>query len=762
MPASTGARRPESVVREDPGRPQAAFNQAGVGIALVGPDGRWIWVNQALCDIVGYRLDEMMRLSFCNITHPEDLDVDLAQARQLLAGEISTYATQKRYLRKDGTVACTTLTVSLVRTPEGQPDYSIAVVEDVSRLRLSEELFHTLADSIPQLCWMADPNGHIVWFNRRWVEYTGTTLEQLWGRKLRPVLDPEAQPEALERWVASVAEGEPFDMELPLRGRDGVSRPFLTRVQPVRDDGGRVAWWFGTHTDISELKQAEAALRESERIHRIVADNTYDFEFWSDPEGRYLYVSPSCERVSGYRPAEFLADPDLLRRIVHPEDRPLFEERMRAVGAERPSVEFEYRIVHRDGTIRWLAKACQPVLSERGEYLGARGSNREVTDRKRAEEALREADRRKDEFLVTLAHELRNPLAPIRNSLQILRLSADPQDREHALDVMQRQLGQVAWLVDDLMDVSRISMGKLELRKEPTQLQSVVQAAVETSRPLIEHMGHELTVVLPDEPMVVDADPIRLGQVMSNLLINSAKYTDRGGRIRLTAGRDGPEAVVSVRDNGIGIAPDQIPGLFQLYRQVEHSLGKAQGGLGIGLSLVKRLVELHGGRIEVRSEGLGKGSEFLVRLRLVATTGPPPAAERIEAPSPKPSLRILVVDDNLDSAHTLARLLRLTGYEAHTAHDGGEAIEAAERYRPDVIVLDISLPVMDGYDVARAIRSRPWGGGIVIVALTGWVQDGDLRRSMEAGIDRHLVKPVDPAALEALLADLGQDPVAGE
>jgi PAS domain S-box-containing protein len=640
MPESRGAEQTDGVVREGQGRFPIAFDPVGVGIAVVAPNGRWLWVNQALCDFVGYGHDEMMGLSFQDITHPDDLDTDLTQARQLLAGEITTYSTQKRYLRKDGSIACAKLTASLVRMPEGQPDYSISVVEDISQRRLSEQAFRTLADSIPQLCWIADPDGHIVWYNRRWVEYTGMTLEQLWGRKLLPVLDAEAQPRVLERWVGAVASGEPFDMELLLRGRDGVSRPFLTLVLPVREDGGRVARWFGTHTDISELKRAEAALRESERTYRIVADNTYDFEFWRAPEGHYLYVSPSCERVSGYKPAEFLADRDLPLRLVYSEDRPLFQDRMRALAADRSSLEFEFRIVHRDGAVRWLAQACQPVFSERGEYLGVRGSNREVTDRKRAEEALREADRRKDEFLVMLAHEVRNPLAAIHGGLQMLRLSTDPRDQEQALDVMQRQYDQIIRLVDDLLDVSRISMGKLRLRKEPTQLRAIVHAAVDTSRPLIEHMGHELTVALPDEPMVVDADPTRLGQVISNLLINSAKYTDRGGRIRLSAERDGADVVVSVEDNGIGIAPDQLLRLFQMYSQVERSLGRAQGGLGIGLTLVKRLVEMHGGRIAARSEGLGKGSEFIVRLPLVEAIEPPATTEQNEPPSRGPDAAV--------------------------------------------------------------------------------------------------------------------------
>jgi PAS domain S-box-containing protein len=647
------------------------------------------------------------------------------------------------------------VTVSRVSTTPEESDRSIWVVEDVTERKLAEELFRTLADSIPQLCWIADPHGQIVWYNRRWVDYTGMTLEDLWGKRLLPVLDADVQPRALEQWTESIASGQPFEMELPIRRTDGAYRPFLTRVQPVRDERGRAAWWCGTHTDIGDLRQAEAALRESERVHRIVADNTYDFEFWRAPDGRYLYVSPSCERVTGYKPAELLADQDLLPRLVHPEDRSRFDERMRALTADRLSVEFEFRIVHRDGTDRWLAQACQPVFSERGEYLGLRGSNREVTDRKRAEEALREADRRKDEFLATLAHELRNPLAPIRNGLQVLRLSPDQQTCEQAVTMMQRQVDRIVRLVEDLLDVSRISAGKLDLRKEPVPLREIVRDAVESSQPLIDSMGHKLTVTLPDHPLTVDADFARLAQVISNLLNNSAKYTDRGGHIWLTAERQGREVLISVKDDGIGIAADQLPGLFRMYSQVRSSLERSQGGMGIGLTLAKRLVEMHGGGIEARSDGPGKGSEFLVRLPLLEEESLRPARAGMDKPTgPKSSLRVLIVDDNRDAGESLAMLLRVLGHDVRTAPDGQEGLAEAEAFRPDVALVDIGLPKLDGYEVSRRIREQAWGQAMVLVALTGWGQEEDRGRSRDAGFDEHLFKPVHPNALMRMLAEL--------
>jgi CheY-like chemotaxis protein len=370
---------------------------------------------------------------------------------------------------------------------------------------------------------------------------------------------------------------------------------------------------------------------------------------------------------------------------------------------------------------------------------------------------LSEADRRKNEFLATLAHELRNPLAPIRNALQVMRLAPDRAAGEQARTVIERQLVQMVRLVDDLLDLSRISRGKLEIRREQVPLSAVVSSAVETSRPLIDHMGHEFTVTLPHQTIIVDADLTRLAQVFTNLLNNSAKYMDRGGHIRLTAERQGTDVVVSVKDTGIGIAADQLPCIFELFSQVDRSLERSQGGLGIGLTLVKRLVEMHGGRIEARSEGLGKGAEFVVRLPVVVgPSGPQAPSEKDEAAAPESSLRILIVDDNRDGADSLVMLLRIMGNDTRTAYDGQQGVDVAEEFRPDVILLDIGLPKLNGYEACRRIREQPWGKSVVLIAMTGWGQEDDRRRSHQAGFDHHLVKPVDPQNLMKLLAGLQQ------
>jgi PAS domain S-box-containing protein len=371
---------------------------------------------------------------------------------------------------------------------------------------------------------------------------------------------------------------------------------------------------------------------------------------------------------------------------------------------------------------------------------------------------LRDTDRRKDEFLATLAHELRNPLAPLRNAVQILKLPrVDAATLGRSREMMERQVQHLVRLVDDLLDVSRVMRGKIVLRKEPVELASVVARAVETAQPLVEAQRHELAIDLPSESLLLDADPVRLAQVVGNLLTNAAKYTEPNGRIRLTARRDGDEAVLRLRDSGIGIAADMLPHVFDLFVQVDHAASRSQGGLGIGLTLVKNLVEMHRGRVEAHSPGLGKGSEFVVRLPLSAQGREEKGDQENGEPSetvPSSGHRLLVVDDNRDAAESLAMLLRLQGHEVRLAHDGPTALQMATDYLPEMVFLDIGMPGMDGYEVARRLRRLPGLENVRLAALTGWGQEEDRRRSKEAGFDHHLVKPPEPKALDEMLAAL--------
>jgi PAS domain S-box-containing protein len=407
----------------------------------------------------------------------------------------------------------------------------------------------------------------------------------------------------------------------------------------------------------------------------------------------------------------------------------------------------------KQGRLIDISLTISPIRDGRGRIIGASKVARNITAQKKAEQALQEADRRKDEFLAMLAHELRNPLAPIRNAVQILRAKGPPMLELHwARDVIDRQVDQMTRLVDDLLDVSRITRGKILLRKERVELAAVVSSAVEASRPLIEKWGHELTVTLPPGPVHLEADPTRLAQVLLNLLNNAAKYTEQGGRIWLTIEPEGDEVCVRVKDTGIGIPPEMLPRVFEMFTQVERSLERSQGGLGLGLTLVRSLVEMHGGTVKAHSGGPGKGSEFVVRLPVAR--GPEPegvAGDGGKVLSP-PRRRILVVDDNRDAANSLAILLRILGHEVHTAHDGLEAVGAATVFQPDVVLLDIGLPKLNGYEAARRVRQER-GTGVTLIALTGWGQEEDRRLSKEAGFDHHMTKPVELPALQRLLAN---------
>ncbi len=381
-------------------------------------------------------------------------------------------------------------------------------------------------------------------------------------------------------------------------------------------------------------------------------------------------------------------------------------------------------------------------------------------DNARLYREVQEADRRKNEFLSMLAHELRNPLAPIRNAVQLLRMRGDNEPELNAIrDLIDRQVQQLVRLVDDLLDISRITRGKIRLQTEPVEVATAIARAVETSKPLIDARRHELTVTLPTEPLWVLADPVRLGQVLGNLLNNAAKYTEEGGRIWLTAARAGGEVVLRVRDTGVGIAPDMLNSVFDLFTQAEKSLDRSQGGLGIGLTLVRRLVEMHGGRVQVFSAGPNQGSEFTVRLPVVAVDEPPHAPTNGTANGLNAAnCRVLVVDDNLDAADSLALLLRVEGHEVQVCHDGPEALAAVDRFHPEVVLLDIGLPGMDGYEVARRLRGRSETEAALLVALTGYGQEEDVRRSLDAGFDHHFVKPADLAALSALFASVRATP----
>ena len=525
-------------------------------------------------------------------------------------------------------------------------------------------------------------------------------------------------------------------------------------VQLVRDVAERT--WAAV-----ERGRTDAALRASEERFRSMADATPAMVWTADPSGAVTFRNQQWAEYTGMDHGDH--DGDWLS-VVHPDDR---ERCLRAwERALRQGAEYEVEVRNRrhDGVYRWFLTRATPIRDRDGQVTEWYGSTTDIHEIKVAEEALRTADRQKDEFLATLAHELRNPLAPIGNAVEILRSKGgDKHDIVWSRDIIERQVRQMSYLLDDLLDVSRITRKRLELRKTRVTLASVVASAVETSQPLIDSRGHELVVRLPAEHVELVADPVRLAQVLSNLLNNAAKFTPGSGRIRLEAevtgsGRD-REVAIWVQDTGEGIDPDMLFHVFEMFTQSESALERGQSGLGIGLSLAKGLVELHGGAIEAHSEGPGRGSTFRVRLPIAtdtATEAPKPTAAA--EPGAAPKRRILVVDDLRDSADTLSLHLQILGHDVHTAYGGAQALEMAEQLRPEVVLLDLGMPELNGFDVCSRLRAEPWGTGILLVALTGWGQDDDRRHTADVGFDMHLVKPVDTAELQRALAFSGAQP----
>ena len=428
----------------------------------------------------------------------------------------------------------------------------------------------------------------------------------------------------------------------------------------------------------------------------------------------------------------------------------------RALRAEQEFNGHEIVIERPDGQRRTVLAHANPIRDGSGKVLGAVNVLVDITDRKQAEAALRIADRSKNEFLAILAHELRNPLAPIRNAVHILNREGALAPESHwALSAIDRQVRQMARLIDDLVDVARITSDRLELRKERVDLGAALRSAIETSGTLLKAGGQEFTVVLPDAPIRLDADLVRLAQAVSNLLNHAAKYTERGGYIWLTAERDGDAAVITVRDTGVGIPAAVLPHVFEMFTQGEQARARTLGGLGIGLTLVKRLVEMHGGTVHAESGGQDKGSTFVIRVPALAEAAPGEHAEP-DRPMPMnpPPLRMLIVDDNRDAADSLAMLLRTTGSEIRTAYDGLEALQVASEFRPEVVLLDIGLPKIDGHEVAQRLRHEAWGRRVCLIAVTGWSDESDRARSRAAGFDHHLVKPLDTAHLAQLLGSV--------
>ena len=721
-----------------------------IGDAVVTTDlsDRVMTMNPAAESLLGWTEGEARGQALSDVFHVVDEDT-----RAVV--ESPTTQDSPRHevvISRDGTERPIDNRASPLRDEAGESVGRVVVFRDVSERRTGEIALERsereFADffnnaSVP-LHWIG-PDGVILRANQAELDLLGYAREEYVGRHIsRFHVDRDAIDDALARLL----RGDSLKrFPARMRCKNGSIRKVLIDSNSLWERGRFVhsrCFLF----DVTDQRREE----ETRSLLAAIVATSDDAIVSKTLEGIILSWNEGAQRLFGYTPAEAVGHS--INLIIPPnlreEERQILQRLRRGERIDH----FETIRVAKDGRLLDISLSVSPVRDDSGRVIGASKVARDITERKRSEAALRDADRRKDEFLATLAHELRNPLAPIRHSLEILlRAEGDPRLSRHATDILKRQLSHMVRLVDDLLDVSRITRDKLQLKKTRVELAAIIRHAVEASRPLAESDQQSIDVSLPDQPIYLDADPVRLTQVFSNLFNNACQYTEPGGRIWLTATQQKGEAVVLVRDSGIGMPADQLDGIFEMFAQVEDDGERPRRGLGIGLTLVRRLVQLHGGTVTARSEGRGLGSEFEVRLPVLE------APQHRDEPTPIPApnagrRRILVVDDNRDSADSIATLLKMSGHTTFMVHDGQAAVEAADTLRPDVILLDVGLPKLSGIDACRRIRSQAWGKAMVIVALTGWGQENDRRKTRDAGFDAHLVKPVDYDELLQLLAAL--------
>lgn len=640
----------------------------------------------------------------------------------------------------------------------------ISVLRDVTKrkaaeadLARSEAKFRALTDALPQIVWTTDKAGMVDYTNRNWSQYTGADPTKALGQSWVGFVHPDDRERSVEAWARAIAERGTYEIEARMRRGDGTYRWFLHRGYPAEPRGApagaaggqsdAAAWWLGTSTDIHALKEAEKALRERERWMRAIVETVPHMVWTADPE---LGVEFQSRQLMDYVGAEAgLGGRFPWGDLVHPDDA----ERARALCgrllATRQGGHDELRLKRRDGVYRWFTVAAEPLMKPEDGSVRWIGTWTDIDERKGAEEQLRESGRRKEEFLAVLSHELRNPLAPIHNSMSVLeRAPPTSPTWRRAVEIVHSQLGQLTRLVDDLLDMTRINSGKLRLQFESVDLTATAARGVEDHRDEFARRGVALLLEVPAGPVHVRGDGVRLSQVLGNLLQNTMKFTPRGGTARVRVGVEGDHAVLTVSDDGIGIEAELLQRLFEPFMQADPGLARSAGGLGLGLALVRGIVQLHGGTVEARSEGKGRGASFVVRL---ATMRRGDAPARGEGATRTERRRVLIVEDNRDSAESLQTLLEFEGHEARVASSGVEGVREALSWRPDVVLCDIGLPEMNGYDVARALRAEASLTGARLVALSGYATPEDARRAREAGFAALLAKP---ATLEQITQEI--------
>jgi PAS domain S-box-containing protein len=634
------------------------------------------------------------------------------------------------------------------------------------KLRASELRFRLMADSIPQIVWIVDDTGRASYFNKQWFAYTGIAPDAVTPEEIAAeFVHPDDDAPTMRAWALARETGKTFSVEHRIRSATGEYRWFLVRAESYQDPDSGKTTWFGTSTDVHDRKLAEAALSAREEQLRLAVDAADVGEWDVDMVSNTMYWPPRVKAMFGISPDRPVTLQDYYDGL-HPDDR----ERTVASFADaanpqlRIQYESEYRTIGKeDGVIRWVAAKGRGLFNEAGECVRIIGTAIDITKRKLNEEALRaseerlrQTDRRKDEFLAMLAHELRNPLAPISAAAELLQIVKLDEERvRRTSQIIGRQVSHMTSLVDDLLDVSRVTRGLVELENAPLDINHIVADAVEQATPLVRARRHQLELSLTPVTGMVQGDRKRLVQVLSNLLNNAAKYTPEGGNIQVRTSVRDTHVLIEVADNGIGMAPELTLRAFDLFAQAERSSDRSLGGLGLGLALVRSLVELHHGTASCESAGIGQGSKFTICLPRLHTQEDQRGERRSGDGAllqQARGLRIMVVDDNVDAAAMLAMLLEAAGHQVVVEHSARKALLRASEEHPEVCLLDIGLPEIDGNELAQRLRADPATAGAVLIAVTGYGQEKDLAQSQAAGFDHHLVKPVDTRALAAILA----------
>jgi PAS domain S-box-containing protein len=745
-----------------------------IGDAVITTDvgGRVTYLNAVAESLTGWSrreaLGQPLERVFRIVNEQTHEDVESPAARALREGRPVGLTNHTVLIGKDDVERPIDDSAAPIQDDRGRVSGCVLIFRDISERRrweldeanrlLSARLLASIVESSDDAIVRKSLDGTIQSWNAGAERLFGYSAEQAVGRHISLIIPADRMAEE-QHIIARLKAGERIDhFETERLHSSGRTLLVSLTISPIMDAQGNVIAASKIVRDVTDRRRAEA---ERQKFVTLV-ENSTDFIGICDLQGVPFYVNPAGLKMVGLEGME-QARQTHLRDFFPPEDQSRIIDEFLPSVLEKGHGEIDVRFRNlRTGETRWMAYKVLSLTDANGQTEAFGTVSQDITERRRMEDELRKlaadlstADRQKNEFLATLAHELRNPLAPLSHTLEILkRSSGEAGASPQALDTMERQLGQMIRLVDDLLDLSRITHNRLDLRKSQVELGSLIAQTVEASRSLAVAAGHQVRVIAAGEPIYLQADPVRLAQVFGNLLNNSYKYTSPGGKVTVTTERQGSEAVVTVEDTGYGISPDKLDSIFEMFSQVDRSLERSRGGLGIGLTLVRRLVQMHGGSVEARSAGEGRGSQFVVRLPIVEA-GEAPALAPAAIQQPTPARHILVVDDNRDAASSLALLLEINGHQTYTAHDGAAAFEAAERHRPEVVLLDIGLPILNGYEVCRRIREQPWGKDMLLIALTGWGQDEDRLRSHDAGFDDHLVKPVDYAALAALIGTWG-------